>query len=436
MSILAPVRVDRDRESAQRLLGQLGAFWDERPLEALTKARSLARSTLAEFGVPTFREEDWRHTNLREPLSRDYRLGPGPEREVAVPPPLLADCDRLVFVEGEYRPTLSTLGSLSAGMTLGAMSRVGYPALKTLSRDVETTGQLGALNLAVFVDGALLRLERKVAAPRPIEVLFLDGASEGPRLQGCRLQVELAEGASATLVERHLSLGRHNGLADLSVRIDLEPGARLKHVRVQDIARDAAQLSRTWAGLGSGAAYDARALVLGGGFTRHEVEISLAGRGSECSLTGAVLLGGKQLGDVTTRILHFAPDTKAEENLRFALDGASRGVFQGLIAMDVGASRADGRLAARTLLLSDRATIFAKPELRILHDEVQAAHGATSGKLDEAALFYLRSRGVPLAEARRLLVTAFLLDALEGFDEESSAALRQLVEQRLAEAAP
>ena len=435
MSILAPVRPDRDRVVAQHLADRIAALAAARPVEALNKARALAQATLADGGVPTAREEDWRHTNVRELLARDYAVGPAPEQDLVVPAPLAAGCDRLVFVGGVFRPALSTLGELPAGMTLGAMSQLGFPSLGTLARDVENTGQLGAVNLGFFLDGAVLRLERDVVAPRPIEVLFVDGADGVARLQACRMRVELAAGASALLIERHLSLSAHEGLSDLSLRIGLEPNAELKHLRVQDLAPAASQIARTWVDVGRDAAYHARTLVLGGAVSRHEPEIALNGRGAACSFKGAMLLGGRQHGDLTSRILHFAQDTKAEEALRFALDGNARGVFQGLIAMDVGAARADGRLSAKTLLLSAKAQIFAKPELRILHDDVQAAHGATSGKLDEAALFYLRSRGVPFAEARRLLVSAFLGEVLGGLSEETDAASAALLEGRLAEGA-
>lgn len=355
---------------------------------------------LQRLGVPTIADEAWRYTNLRGVLAQDFAL---PEKAPAakVPAPLVDGAVQLVFVEGRLRQDLC----------VGALEDAGFE-LRAPSPRLESARGFFALNQDFASEGLALFLPKGKKATRPLELLFLDGASQAASLSAARVALDLAEGASAEVIERHLSLKDHSGVSDLSLAVSLARGASLHHLRLQETSPAATNLGLTLVALAGDASYRAEALILGAGLFRHELEVALTAPGATAQLSGAVLLKGLQHGDVTTRIFHQAPDTRATENLRFALDEASHGVFQGLITVEEGAARADGRLNARTLLLSDKAAIDAKPELRIFHDNVACAHGATVGKLDPQQLFYLRCRGLDEKAARRLLVHAFLAEML------------------------
>lgn len=157
---------------------------------------------------------------------------------------------------------------------------------------------------------------------------------------------------------------------------------------------------------------------MGAALSRHELLFVLEGEAAHVSLNGAYLLRGSQHGDTTTRIEHRVPNTSASETYKGALDDQARAVFQGMILVERGAQKTDGRMLNKTLLLSDKAEIDSKPELEIYADDVQCAHGATAGEIDADALFYLRSRGLDGRQARALLIEAFLAEAIETLSDE------------------
>jgi Fe-S cluster assembly protein SufD len=174
--------------------------------------------------------------------------------------------------------------------------------------------------------------------------------------------------------------------------------------------------------------YDNFTLNAGGRLVRNEIHARLLGPGAACHMNGAQLVADGQHADTTTFLDHAAPDCASRQTYKTVLAGRSRGVFQGKILVRQAAQRTDGYQMNQALLLSEEAEIDAKPQLEIYADDVKCSHGATVGALDEAQLFYLRARGIPLAEARSMLVQAFLTEAVEGVtDETAKAALDEAV---------
>jgi Fe-S cluster assembly protein SufD len=193
----------------------------------------------------------------------------------------------------------------------------------------------------------------------------------------------------------------------------LAAGAHLTHVRLQDFPESAAQLATTYVRVAEDATYDSFVLAAGAGLSRNEIHATLAGPRATCHLNGAQLLNGMRHADTTTAIDHAAPHCASRQTYKSVLAGRSRAVFQGRIHVHQVAQKTDGYQMNQALLLSPDAEMDSKPQLEIYADDVKCSHGATVGELDEGALFYLRSRGIPADEARSLLVHAFLVDALE-----------------------
>ena len=200
--------------------------------------------------------------------------------------------------------------------------------------------------------------------------------------------------------------------------VSVADGATLTHVRLQEEGPEAFHVSTTFAEIAEQATYDAFVLTLGARLARTEVHARLAGAGGTVHLNGAQLLGGLQHGDITTVVAHDAPGCASRQTVKNVLDGRSRGVFQGKIEVARVAQKTDGYQMNQALLLSPTAEIDCKPQLEIYADDVKCSHGATVGELDADQLFFLRSRGIPLAEARAILVRAFLADALGLIDDE------------------
>ena len=392
----------------------------------LGRLREGAIASFAERGLPTPRSEAWKYTNLRA-LEKLPFAPATPEASAIsvdrVPSLLPAESrhPRLVFVNGFLRADLSRVEGLPAGVAFGglAQSLGERPELveSALSESVEDTedgdAPLLALNAALMEDGAVLRVGAGIALEEPLELVFLGAAQASPLAYHPRLLVRLEENSQATLLESHTSLGEEATVANQVTAIDLRQGARLHHVKLQDENDRAFHLASLRASLARDATYEGFGLTLGAGLSRNEAGIRLEGSGGHCRLGGGYLLRGAQHCDNTTVIEHLAPHTSCREVFKGALDGRSRGVFQGKIVVHKDAQQTDGHQLSKALLLSEGAEIDAKPELEIYADDVKCSHGATAGEIDHDALFYLRSRGVPEARARGLLIEAFLAEAVE-----------------------
>lgn len=233
-----------------------------------------------------------------------------------------------------------------------------------------------------------------------------------------RVQIEVAEGASATLVlADHAAVTLSNRL----IQLKLGAGSSLSLVRLYDSPVGSHAVEHWEAELAEGSRLRCTTLDLGAGWAHRQLDLLLAGQGARAELSGAVLVGGRAHADHQLRLLHRAPGVSSQTQWKTLADGRARAVFDGLIDVAARAPGTDAHLKTASLLLSTQAEIDAKPELVIDTDAVACSHGASVGQLDERALFYLRSRGLPLAEARQLLCQAFLVEAIEGVTDPALA---------------
>ncbi|MEE9316830.1 MAG: Fe-S cluster assembly protein SufD [Rhodospirillales bacterium] len=384
------------------------------------------------LGLPTPKQELWKYTRLK-PLE-DTLFQPVSEQDGMAAldsvPSLLPDPGgrpRLVFVNGRIRPTFWVEGDLPEGVRIeclkDTLSNGADWAQEHLGRISNADDQpLLALNTAMMDSGFVLRIEDGVEVPQPIEVVFIGGLTDGPVAYFPRNLIVLGRGARATLVKHHVGLGVGAYFANSVTEIEVGEGARLNHYTVQAEALDATHISTIHARVAKDGTYESFNLSIGGRLSRNEVTVRLEGEGSHTGLNGAFLMRGLEHCDNTTRIDHLVPNTTSREVFKGVLDDESRAVFQGRIIVHKDAQGTDGYQLCKTLLLNTGAEIDVKPELEIYADDVKCSHGATTGQIDETALFYLRSRGVPEALARNLLIQSFLGEALE---EISSEEVRQ-----------
>ena len=377
-------------------------------MTALDRRREEALARFAEAGLPTPRQEAWKYTNLVGLKRFDFARTEAPPALDAAPALLPDARHRLVFANGAFRPELSRLEGSLATLSDAREDEIGAVADREAS-------PLVALNEGLARDGYLLRLPAGFVVAEPIEVIHVTtgGAAH------LRNLVVAGTGAQATIVERHLSLGDSEGASNIVTEVDLGPEAQLRIWKVQEESAAAHHLAFTAARLAANARFESAVLTLGARLSRNETHVRLEGRGAACRLDGAYALRGRQHCDNTTVVTHSAPGCQSRQTFKGALDDRARGVFQGKVWVAKDAQKTDGRQLSQALLLSDHAEIDAKPELHIYADDVKCSHGATAGELDADALFYLRARGVPEAEARSLLVEAFLNDAVEGVTDEA-----------------
>jgi Fe-S cluster assembly protein SufD len=378
-------------------------------------------------GVPTQRLEDWKYTRLR-PLDDTRFRAARPQDgalEIDAVPSVFPDDGpaphRFVFVDGQMRADLTRAAGLPAGVVAGALADVLRDDPDAVRPHLDAAAPAGAaladLNMALMDSGFVLIVPDGVAVERPIEIVYIGGTVDDPVAYFPRNLIVLGRGADATVIKHHVGRGGAyfaNAVTDVAVG----PNARLRHVKVQADSRDATHTARTVVRVDRDGTYDGFSMAMGGRLSRNEIHVALEGENAECRLNGVTMMRGSEHCDVTTRIDHTAPHTRCSEMFRTVLDDAARGVFQGKIVVHKDAQQIEGHQLCNTLLLSDGAEMDAKPELEIYADDVKCSHGATTGQLDEDALFYLRSRGVPEALARNLLIQSFLGAVLENVADE------------------
>ncbi|MGR8919346.1 MAG: Fe-S cluster assembly protein SufD, partial [Gammaproteobacteria bacterium] len=315
---------------------------------------------------------------------------------------------RLVFVNGHHRADLGRLAALPDGARVRPLATV-LESEPELLRDVFDDAESAAfsrLNTATVGDGVLIEIDDDVIVDEPVALVFV-GLGEVPVVRSPRVVIRAGRHARLSVIEHYLSLDGERGLTNVVTNLRLAAGARLDHHRLQDEAESSANVGRIVASVGENATFNSDSVVFGGALTRVDIDVDLVGRGARCRLNGLFTGRGEQHVDHHTTVNHAVPDTHSEELYRGILDGRSRGVFNGKVIVHRDAQQISARQASNNLLLSRQAEIDTKPELEIYADDVACAHGATVGELDPAALFYLRSRGVPEAEARALLTYAF-----------------------------
>ena len=403
----------------------------------LDQARRDNLEAFAAGGLPDARMEAWKYTALRALSQRSFAAGDAQATVRPVDPALLApagiDGPALVFVNGAFRPDLSTLQAVPEGVTLqplsGALADAPEPLRFAMSRHYrEPADAFARLNGAFAADGVVLRVAAGVRVAEPLCLVFVGAAAGHDVAWHVRNLVELGEGAELTLVEQHLGAGDQahlgTGLGDFTVHA----GAILRHATLQQAGAGSSLVRRSHYRLEARAQAHLHVLELGGALVRHDLRAELVGDGAGFHTHGAFLPDGRQHVDTQLAIHHQARDTVSASTWRGVAGGRGRGVFRGAIVVNTGADGADASLANKNLLLSPQAEIDTKPELEIYADEVKAAHGATVGQLDERALFYLRSRGIPGAQARTLLTTAFARAPFESLPHE---ALRQHIDRLL-----
>jgi len=414
---------------ADALLPASGIAW-------LDQARRENLEAFAATGLPDTRVEAWKYTALRALSQRSFAAGDAQAAGRPVDPAALAlpgiDGPALVFVNGAFRSDLSALDALPEGVSLqplaGALAADPEPLRFAMSRHYREPGDAFArLNGAFAADGAVLRVTAGTRVATPLRVVFVGAAAEQDVSWHVRNLVELGEGAELTLVEQHVGAGEQAHLGTELAEFTLRAGAILHHAVLQQ-AGGGHLVRRSHYRLDARAQAHLHVLELGGALARHDLWAELVGDAAAFHTHGAFLPDGRQHMDTQLAIDHRARGTVSSSTWRGVASGRGRGVFRGAILVAAGADGADASLGNKNLLLSPQAEIDTKPELEIYADEVKAAHGATVGQLDERALFYLRSRGIPAAQARTLLTTAFARAPFESLPNE---ALRQHIDQLL-----
>jgi Fe-S cluster assembly protein SufD len=392
-------------EQVSRLPSPDGPEW-------LNAARSGALEAFARSGLPHRKVEAWKYTPIKRLEAADPGLSgpPGSQPSARFDAPLLPDAEMIIdVVDGVLPETLPQSRRGVAVMPFASALDRFDDRLRSLVEKIDVAGPaqaFNALNTAYLHHGLVIHVGAGVDAGSVLLRWGFSDAAPG-LLSAFRLFVLLDEGARIELVEQFASGEAPAGSLNLVAQLQLQEAAEMEHVRVQAGADESVLLASTQVEQAGKSRYAFRGFDLGGGLVRHELKTELAGAEARADLAGAWVLDARRHCDTHVAVEHAAPDCSSEQFFRGVLGGSSRGVFNGRALICEGADGSSVRQSNANLLLSGLAEMDTKPELEIYADEVEASHGATVGQLDETAVFYLRSRGLTEAEARRLLTAAF-----------------------------
>ncbi len=355
------------------------------------------------FALPHRRMEEWKWTDLRRMVATPYV-----KHQVTAKP---ADIDRLL--------ASSPLAAVKAQRIVVVNGVVD--AKRSQMAVVENTGLVATSNdeismMARTLEARGITLTLDGNADRPIEIIHIV-TEEAPRAYAVHHRLEVAPGASATVIETFLGEGEYFQIANHDVV--LGDGARLDRVKVQCESVKATHLGHANVTMGAKAVLRDFTLTAGAAINRQNGTYTFGGEGTDARISGAYLLSGKQHADTRLIVDHAVPHCTSRELFKVVMDGHARGIFQGKVIVRPHAQKTDGKQSSHALLLSETAEFDAKPELEIYADDVVCGHGATSGDLNHDHLFYLRSRGISEAEARTLLIQAFVTEAIETVENEA-----------------
>lgn len=433
-------------QARDRFLERFEARWGEassrQEAPSLARLRRESRDAFAAQGLPHTKLEEWRYTNVEAlasiPFEEPSDRGPAVDRELVerLSFPVFA-CSLYVFVDGVFAPELSSPRSLSEGVRAESLRELRQRDPEQLSRLGELVEAkqhpFAALNGAFLDDGAVLRIPPQRKLEQLVHLVFLTRDAERPVVTHPRVLIHAGEGSQACVVQDHVALsGRAEHFTNAVTEVQVDANASLELTLLQREMRPSFLVTHLAARQARDSRFAAHTVTLGGHLVRNDADVLLAGEGAECNLRGLFVGSGRDVLDNHTRIDHAVPHGTSHELYKGILGGRSRGVFRGRVVVRPDAQKSLADQSNPNLLLTDGAEIDTKPQLEIHADDVKCNHGSAIGRLEPEALFYLRTRGLPEARARRLLTEGFAWEILAALPHPALAeALGGLLAERL-----
>ncbi|MGD2004771.1 MAG: Fe-S cluster assembly protein SufD [Flavobacteriaceae bacterium] len=390
--------------------------------ESVQQKRGEALKVFEEKGFPTKKEEAWKYTSLQNLIAQDYAIFPKAETSIKlskVKKYFLYDTDtyKIVFIDGVYSPFLSdtTHDGLDVCLMSAALTKPKYQKLIDTYFNQITPQQesLTALNTSYAKEGAYVYIPKSVVAEKPIEIIHFASGNETALWLQPRNLIVLDQNAQCQIIERHQSLKEHPVVTNNVTEIFLHQDAFLDYYKLQNDLSSASLIDNTYIAQEKNSHASVHTFSLGGKLVRNNLNFYHRGEHVMSTLKGVTILEGKQHVDHSTLVHHAHPNCESHQDYKGIFSERSEGVFNGKILVDKIAQKTNAFQQNNNILIDDKATINTKPQLEIFADDVKCSHGCTVGQLDEEALFYLRSRGIPKKEAKALLTYAFANNVLQ-----------------------
>ena len=404
-------------ELKEKLLSSFMAFEEKIDVHSeLHDVRTTAIKNFENKGFPTKKEEAWKYTSLNSILKNDYSVFPKRDNSIEfkdVKKFFIHEIDtyKVIFVDGIFSSFLSatTHDGLDVCLMSSALNKPKYKIIideyfnKIASKDESLT----SLNTAFANEGAYVNIPKSKVVDKPIEIIYFSTGSEAALLVQPRNLVIVGENAHVQIIERHQSLNENPVLTNSVTEIFAQKRAVVDYYKIQNDNLEANLIDNTFVSQKQNSIVSVNTFSFGGNLTRNNLNFYHFGEGIVSHLNGITIIGEKQHVDHYTLVQHATPNCESHQDYKGIFSDRSTGVFNGKIFVEKEAQKTNAFQKSNNILLSDKATINAKPQLEIFADDVKCSHGCTIGQLDETAMFYMQSRGIPKKEAKALLMYAF-----------------------------
>jgi Fe-S cluster assembly protein SufD len=410
-------------ELKEKLISSFMAFEERVDVHSeLHDVRTQAIKNFEEKGFPSKKEEAWKYTSLNSILKNDFSVFPKQENMIdfsEVKKYFLHEIDtyKVIFVDGVFSSFLSstTHDGLDVCLMSSALTKPKYKEVidKYFNRVANTEESLTSLNTAFALEGAYINIPKSKVVDKPIEIINFSTGTESALLVQPRNLMIIGENAHVQIIERHQSLNSNPVLTNSVTEIFAQPSANVDYYKIQNDNLEASLIDNTYIAQKEKSNVSVHTFSFGGNITRNNLNFYHQGEHIESTLKGITIIEGRQHVDHYTLVRHAAPNCESHQNYKGIYDERATGVFNGKIYVEKDAQKTDAFQQNNNILLSDKATINAKPQLEIFADDVKCSHGCTIGQLDERAMFYMQSRGIPQKEAKALLMYAFSNEVIE-----------------------
>lgn len=389
--------------------------------EELHEIRTSAIKIFEDKGFPTKKDEAWKYTSLNSLLKHNFSVFPKSEVSIGIADVKRffideTDTYKVVFVNGVFNSFLSstTHDGIDVCLLSSAISKPKYREIvdKHFNKIAVKDETLTSLNTAFASEGAFINIPKNKVADKPIEIVYFSTKNEDNLWLNPRNLIVVGENAQVQIVERHQSLGSDLVLTNSVTEIFVEKNAVLDYYKIQNDELEANLIDNTYISQQQGSNASVHTFSFGGNLTRNNLNFYHFGEHIESTLKGVTIIEDKQHVDHYTLVHHAQPNCESHQDYKGIFGGNATGVFNGKIYVDKIAQKTNAFQQNNNILMSEKATINAKPQLEIFADDVKCSHGCTIGQLDESALFYMRQRGIPQKEARALLMYAFTNDVI------------------------
>jgi Fe-S cluster assembly protein SufD len=401
----------------EKLVSSFMAF--EEKIDVQTDLHDIRTAAIKNFenkGFPTKKEEAWKYTSLNAILKNDYSVFPNSENAIEyrdVKKYFLHEIDtyKVVFVDGVFSSNLSstTHEGIDVCLMSSALNKPKYKmVIDTYFNQIASKDEsLTSLNTAFSSEGAYINIPKSKVADKPIEIMYFSTGSEKALLVQPRNLVIVGENSHVQIIERHQCLSENAVLTNSVTEIFAQKRAIVDYYKIQNDAIEANLIDNTYVSQKQESHVAVQTFSFGGNLTRNNLNFYHFGERLTSTLNGITIIGGKQHVDHYTLVNHASPNCESFQDYKGIFSDKSTGVFNGKVYVEKEAQKTNAFQKSNNILLSDKATINAKPQLEIFADDVKCSHGCTVGQLDETALFYIQQRGIPKKEAKALLMYAF-----------------------------